>query len=91
MTKWLLACGIVIAHRGSAERAARLLGCAERQRDDLIIGLDHAEARELDEASSILRERLYPEVFESAWKRGRSLTDSDVLAEVRAELESRPG
>jgi hypothetical protein len=88
---WVRACGVVLAHAGSAERAARLLGHEEFLRERHIITPDPTDRREIDDAMKILNDRLYPAVLASAWQHGRTMTLQDAIAEVSIELEDHHG
>jgi predicted ATPase len=86
---FLRASGMVIAHIGSAERAARILGQAERLRETYNLMLDPTDERELEQALESLNARLYPDVLASAWQRGRSMSLQDVFTELSKELDDR--
>jgi hypothetical protein len=86
---FLRASGMVIAHIGSAERAARILGQAERLRGTYNLLLDPTDERELEQALESLNARWYPDVLASAWQRGRSTSLQDVFTELSKELDER--
>jgi hypothetical protein len=86
---WVRACGVVLAHAGSAERAARLLGHEEFLRERHTLSIDATDRRELDDAMKLLNDRLYPAVLASAWEHGRRMTLQDAIAEVSIELQDQ--
>ncbi len=70
--------------RGDAERAARLLGAAERIREMGPNPLLPNEQTEVDEAASTARQQLPTAAFEAAWDEGRRLTTDDAVALARS-------
>jgi predicted ATPase len=83
----LRTCGVILAHFGEAERAARLLGQAELLLETNRMRLDRGDVRMLDGAMEQLRAKLYPEVLHSAWERGRAMSLEDAYSEVLKELD----
>jgi predicted ATPase/class 3 adenylate cyclase len=65
---------------GRSEDAARLLGAAERMREEIGVPGGPADAASRDRTVARLRDALDPERFEAAWTVGRSLDFDDVIA-----------
>ena len=83
VTEVIEAVGIVAAAVGQAERAARLLGAAEAQRDRL--GLRYRVREDqvaLEHAVAATRAALGEPAFATAWAAGRSLTPAQAIAEA---------
>jgi DNA-binding CsgD family transcriptional regulator len=86
VTEVIEAVGIAAA-AGEAERAARLLGAAEAQRDRL--GLRYRVREDqaaLEHAVAATRGALGERAFAIAWAAGRSLTPTQVIAEALDSL-----
>ena len=87
VTEVIEAVGIMAAAVGEAERAARLLGAAEAQRDRL--GLRYRVREDqaaLEHAVAATRAALGERAFAIAWAAGRSLTPTQVIAEALDSL-----
>jgi hypothetical protein len=54
------------------------------------MALDRADRRVLSEVLQVIKARLYEDVFQSAWDRGRSITVEEAYEEVVRELDDRP-
>jgi predicted ATPase len=83
----LRTCGVALAHIGHAERAARVIAHAEMLREDNHMTLDRLDRRLLDEAVAAIKAKLYDNVFDSAWHRGRALTLAQTYNEVIKEID----
>ena len=87
VTEVIEAVGITAAAVGEAERAARLLGAAEAERDRL--GLRYRVREDeaaLAHAVAATRAALGERAFAIAWAAGRSLTPTQVIAEALDSL-----
>jgi DNA-binding CsgD family transcriptional regulator len=87
VTEVIEAVAITAAAVGEAERAARLLGAAEAQRDRL--GLRYRVREDqtaLEHAVAATRGALGERAFAIAWAAGRSLTPTQVIAEALDSL-----
>ncbi|OGO38370.1 MAG: hypothetical protein A2W35_03935 [Chloroflexi bacterium RBG_16_57_11] len=70
----ILECFGYIAHReGEMERAVRLLGAAEKLRENIRVPMRDAERLEYDATVASLRGQLDAAAFDSAWAEGRAM------------------
>ncbi|HZO88252.1 MAG TPA: tetratricopeptide repeat protein, partial [Chthonomonadaceae bacterium] len=76
----LEAWGTVAAGQQQADRAARLLGAAERQREDIGVGLPLSAREEYARNQAIVREALGEAAFAAAWEEGRAMTLEQAIA-----------
>jgi predicted ATPase len=84
----LIAIGNIAAFRGDGERAARLLGAAERL-GEAVGSWSHLSARSGDQqAIQAAREALGEEAFTAAWAAGRTLSLDQAVSEALAFAES---
>lgn len=70
------------------EQGARLLGLAQRLRDDAGLRRDFVDTRDLDTAMSLLKGK-FPN-WESCWKAGATLSLERVLAQFQEENDRTP-
>jgi predicted ATPase/serine/threonine protein kinase/Tfp pilus assembly protein PilF len=84
----LEAFGMIAAERNQPERAARLLGAAEGQRESIHAALPSAAFAETELAATALRSALGPEAFDRLREEGRNLSLEQV---VRYALETGSG
>jgi predicted ATPase/DNA-binding CsgD family transcriptional regulator len=80
------AVAVLAAERGQLERAARLLGAAERLRETVGLALALPERAAYERALEQARDELRDEVFANALTDGRALSPDDALAEVEDTL-----
>jgi hypothetical protein len=78
----LLIAGAVHASRGDPQRAARLVGLAEKTRNKLGGTLDPAERELHDETLGSIRSQLGEESFAACWEQGQAMSLPDALAQA---------
>ena len=81
---------VLAAERGEAERAARLLGAAERLREAVGLALALPERAACERASSWARAELGEGLSDRALAAGREMTAGDAAAEIETVLALRP-
>ena len=77
---------VLVADRSESERAARLLGAAERLREMVGLALALPERAACERAGDWARSKLGEEAFDRALMAGRAMTATDATAEVEAAL-----
>jgi hypothetical protein len=75
----------VASLRGQAVRAARLFGMADGLRGMLGDAVTPTDDPERDPLAATARTALGAEMYEAAWRAGRSFTRAQAIAEARAE------
>ncbi|HLK58389.1 MAG TPA: tetratricopeptide repeat protein [Chthonomonadaceae bacterium] len=74
--------------QGQAERTARLLGAAERLREELETPLPPNERKEYDRTVGLSRQSLGDEAFIAAWEEGRQMPRMQTVAYALGEQEN---
>lgn len=86
LARVVAAVAVLVAERGEAERAARLLGAAERLRETVGLALALPERAACERAVARTRGELGDEGFRTVVTEGRAMTPAEALAEVEAAL-----
>ena len=79
-TVYLSACATLAAAQRQPDKAARLVGAAEKQIPSIRFELSPAERAEYDEATATARAALGEEAFTAAYEDGKSMTLDEAVA-----------
>jgi predicted ATPase/DNA-binding CsgD family transcriptional regulator len=77
---------VLAANGGTPERAARLLGAAERLREAIGLALAQPERAACGRANALALADLGEAAFGAAWTAGQAMTASEATAEIHAAL-----